>query len=189
MAAAQLPTLDPASYLQQEREATEKSEYLNGQVYAMAGASREHNQLVFNLAGLLHGPLRGSPCSAYVNDMRVRSRTSEAYFYPDLTVVCNDAEFEDDEMNTLLNPVLIIEVLSPLTEGYDRGAKFAHYRQIESLREYVLIAQDRFSIERYIRSEDGQWILSEASTPESMVELTTIGCHLQVDEVYEKVSL
>ena len=189
MPAAQLPILDSATYLRQEREASEKSEYLNGQVYAMAGASREHNQLVFNLAGLLHSQLRGSPCSAYVNDMRVRSRVTEAYFYPDLTVVCNDAEFEDDEMDTLLNPILIIEVLSPSTEGYDRGAKFAHYRRMESLREYVLIAQDRYSIEHYIRSEDGQWILSEASTPESLVELTTIGCNLRVDEVYEKVRL
>ena len=99
MPAAQLPTVAPATYLQQEREATEKSEYLNGQVYAMAGASREHNQLVFNLAGLLHGQLRGSPYSAYINDTRVRSPATEAYFYPDLTVVCNDAEFEDDEMD------------------------------------------------------------------------------------------
>ena len=186
MPAAQLPTVDPATYLQQEREATEKSEYLNGQVYAMAGASREHNQLVFNLAGLLHSQLRGSPCSAYINDMRVRSRATEAYFYPDLTVVCNDAEFEDDEMDTLLNPVLIIEVLSPSTEGYDRGAKFAHYRRMESLREYVLIAQDRYSIERYIRGDDGQWTLSEANSPESLIELVTIGCQLRVDEVYEK---
>lgn len=189
MPAAQRPTVDPATYLQQEREATEKSEYLNSQVYAMAGASHEHNQLVFNLAGLLHSQLRGSPCSAYINDMRVRSRATEAYFYPDLTVVCNDAEFEDDEMDTLLNPVLIIEVLSPSTEGYDRGAKFAHYRRMESLREYVLIAQDRYSIERYVRSGDGQWTLSEANSPESLVELVTIGCQLRVDEVYEKVRL
>lgn len=189
MPAVQHPMLDPAAYLQQEREANEKSEYLNGQTYAMAGASREQNQLVFNLAGLLHGQLRGSPCSAYVNDMRVRSRTTEACFYPDLTVVCNDAEFEDDEQDTLLNPVLIVEVLSPSTEGYDRGAKFAHYRRIESLREYVLIAQDRYSIERYLRDENGQWVLSEATAPTSQVELTTIASQLQVSEVYEKVEL
>lgn len=189
MPVVQQLTLDPATYLQQERKATEKNEYLNGQVYAMAGASREHNQLVFNLAGLLHGQLRGSPCSAYVNDMRVRSHSTEAYFYPDLTVVCDDAEFEDEEMDTLLNPVLIIEVLSPSTEGYDRGAKFAHYRRMESLREYVLIAQDRYSIERYIRDDSGHWVLSEANTPASVVDLTSIGCHLQVDEVYEKIDL
>jgi len=92
-------------------------------------------------------------------------------------------------MDTLLNPVLIIEVLSPSTEGYDRGAKFAHYRRMEYLREYVLIAQDRYSIERYIRSDDGLWTLSEANSPESLIELVTIGCQLRVDEVYEKVRL
>ncbi|PIE44170.1 MAG: hypothetical protein CSA50_01800 [Gammaproteobacteria bacterium] len=189
MPAAQLPALDPATYLKQERKATEKSEYLNGHVYAMAGASREHNQLVFNLAGLLHAQLRGSPCSAFVNDMRVRSDTTESYFYPDLTVVCSDAEFEDDEMDTLLNPVLIIEVLSPSTEGYDRGAKFAHYRRIESLHEYVLITQDRYSIERYVRNDGGLWTLSEVSTLDAAIELTTIGCRLQLNEVYEKVSM
>lgn len=188
MPAVQNQTLDSASYLQQERSTDTKSEFINGQIYAMAGASREHNQLVFNLAGLLHPQLRNKPCSAYVSDMRVRSKATEAYFYPDLTVVCGDSQFEDEQQDTLLNPVLIVEVLSSSTEGYDRGAKFAHYRRIESLREYILIAQDRYSIERYKRNEAGQWLLAdEAGLADAVVVLEGIECELRLAEVYEKV--
>ena len=189
MPASQQPVLSLQDYLRQERSAAQKSEYINGQAYAMAGASREHNQLTFNLAGLLHPQLRNTPCTAFVADMRVRSRPTEAWFYPDLTVVCGEARFEDDQQDTLLNPVLIIEVLSPSTEGYDRGAKFAHYRRMESLQEYVLVAQDRYSIECYRRTTDGQWLLAEVTTPDAGITLQAIGCQLLVSEVYEKVGI
>lgn len=188
MPAVENRILSTATYLQQERNSAEKSEYINGQIYAMAGASREHNQLVFNLAGLLHPQLRNKPCSAYIADMRVRSQATEAYFYPDLTVVCGETQFEDAQQDTLLNPVLIIEVLSSSTEGYDRGAKFAHYRRIESLREYILIAQDRYSIERYQRNDAGQWLLAdEANSADAVIALDAIQCELNLSEVYEKV--
>lgn len=187
MSAAIQSYLTPNTYLLQERQNTERHEFMNGQVYAMAGASREHNQLVFNLAGLLHAQLRQKPCSAFVADMRVRTRPNEAYFYPDLTVVCGDLQFEDEHSDTLTNPTVIIEVLSPSTEGYDRGAKFAHYRRLASLQEYVLVAQERLSIERYVKNELGQWLLFEATEPDDVIPLTTIGCSLTIRDVYEKV--
>lgn len=187
MPAAIQSYLTPSAYLMQERQSIERSEFINGQIYAMAGASREHNQLVFNLAGLLHAQLRQKPCSAFVADMRVRTRANEAYFYPDLTVICGDMQFEDEESDTLTNPTLIIEVLSPSTEGYDRGAKFAHYRRLDSLQEYVLVAQDRLSIERYVKNEQGQWLLFEASEWDEVIVLETISCTLTVRDVYEKV--
>lgn len=187
MLAAIQSYLTPSAYLVQERQSTERSEFIHGQIYAMAGASREHNQLVFNLAGLLHAQLRQKPCSAFVADMRVRTRPNEAYFYPDLTVVCGDMQFEDEESDTLTNPTLIIEVLSPSTEGYDRGAKFAHYRRLASLQEYVLVAQDRLSIERYVKNEQGQWLLFEATEGDEVIVLATIGCTLTISDVYEKV--
>ncbi|WP_298610068.1 Uma2 family endonuclease [uncultured Thiothrix sp.] len=187
MALAQRASFTPSEYLQQERHSSERHEYIQGQIYSMAGASREHNQLVFNLAGLLHAQLRQRPCSAFVADMRVRTRINEAYFYPDLSVVCGAMQFEDETSDTLTNPILIIEVLSPTTEGYDRGAKFAHYRRLESLREYILVAQDRVSIERYTRNAQGQWLLSEATELEQTLQLEAIGCELGVKAVYEKV--
>ena len=116
MSAAVQSYLTSNAYLAQERQSTERSEFINGHIYAMAGASREHNQLVFSLAGLLHAQLRQKPCSAFVADMRVITRPNEAYFYPDLTVVCGEMQFEDKESDTLTNPTLIIEFLSPSTE-------------------------------------------------------------------------
>lgn len=187
MSVAVPPYLTPSAYLTQERRSTERSEFINGQIYAIAGASRKHNQLVFNLAGLLYAQLRQKPCSAFVADMRVRTRPNEAYFYPDVTVVCGEMQFEDEESDTLTNPTLIIEVLSPSTEGYDRGAKFAHYRRLASLQEYVLVAQERLSIERYVKNEQGQWLLFEATEWNDVIPLETIGCTLTVREVYEKV--
>lgn len=179
--------LSTTDYLHGERQVPEKHEYIQGQIYAMAGASREHNQLVFNLAGLLHAQLRAKPCSAFVADMRVRTRPNEAYFYPDLAVVCGELQFEDAQSDTLLNPSVIIEVLSPSTEGYDRGAKFAHYRRLDSLQEYLLVAQDRLSIECYRRAPQGQWLLSEFNEWQQEIQLPSLGCVLRMQDVYEKV--
>lgn len=184
--ASQLSTTD---YLNGERQAPEKHEYIQGQIYAMAGASREHNQLVFNLAGLLHAQLRSKPCSAFVADMRVRTRPNEAYFYPDLALACGELQFEDEHSDTLLNPSVIIEVLSPSTEGYDRGAKFAHYRRLDSLQEYILVAQDRLSIECYRRASQGQWLLSETNEWQQEIQLQSLGCVLRMQDVYEKVGV
>ena len=128
------PYVSPQEYLVIEREATYKSEYFNGEMFAMAGASRRwHNLLVTNIVGEIRQQLKGRQCNIYANDMRVRIPSTGLYTYPDVIVVCGEEQFEDDELDTLLNPTLIIEVLSKSTAGYDKGEKFAHYRQLDSL--------------------------------------------------------
>ena len=178
--------LTPAEYLVLERKATTKSEYLNGRVYAMVGASREHNLIAVNMASELHGQLRERPCETYINDMRVKIAPAGLYTYPDVVVVCEKPRFEDADLDTLLNPTVLIEVLSPSTEAYDRGEKFAHYRQLESLREYLLVAQNRVCVERYFR-QGAQWLLTEFSVRDDEIDLVSIGCQLSLRAIYAKV--
>jgi Uma2 family endonuclease len=175
-------------YLELERRADCKSEFINGQIYAMSGANRRHNQITFNLAGLLHSQLRGRPCEAYVTDMRVKISSTGMYAYPNVAALCGEALFEDTHLDTLINPTLIIEVLSPSTEAYDRGGKFSHYRKIQSLMEYVLIAQDRYSVERFLRQED-QWLFSESTDLSDVVHLQLIQCDLLLRDIYDKVTI
>jgi Uma2 family endonuclease len=173
-------------YLTLERSASCKSEFHNGEIYAMTGASRKHNLITVNIARELSIQLKKRPCEAYISDMRVKAAEARSYHYPDITVVCGTPQFEDAHLDALLNPTLLIEVLSPSTEAYDRGGKFAHYRKIPSLREYVLVAQDQPTIERYVRHED-VWILTEAAGLEASVPLASIDCILSLSEIYDKV--
>jgi Uma2 family endonuclease len=173
-------------YLALERSAPYKSEFHDGQIYAMTGASREHNLITVNIAGELRNQLKKRPCEAYMNDMRVKAADARSYHYPDIVVLCGTPQFEDEQVDTLLNPTVLIEVLSPSTEAYDRGGKFAHYRKIVTLREYLLVTQDQPSIERYLRQGDG-WILTEAVGLEASVPLESIDCVLSLREVYDKV--
>ncbi len=141
-------------YLTLERSASYKSEFRDGQIYAMTGASRKHNLVSGNIYRELSMQLKKRSCEAYINDMRVKATEALSYYYPDVAVVCGTPQFEDAQVDTLLNPTLLIEVLTPSTEAYDRGKKFAHYRKIASLREYLLVAQDQPNIERYVRRGD-----------------------------------
>ncbi len=175
----------PAEYLALERAAEYKSEYLDGYIYAMTGASREHNLIAYNIAGELRNQLKDRPCEAYIADMRVKAGLARSYRYPDITVVCGQPEFDDQRFDTLLNPTLLIEILSPSTEANDRGRKFAEYRSIPSLREYLLISQDEPRIERYARQAEG-WLLTVAEGWEAVVKLDAIGCVLDLREVYRK---
>lgn len=176
------------AYLALERSAPYKSEFYDGQIYAMTGASREHNLITVNIAGELRSQLKQQPCEAYVNDMRVKAAQAHSYYYPDVAVVCGAPKFEDGQFDTLLNPTVLIEVLSPSTEAYDRGGKFTHYRKIPGLREYLLVAQDQPSIEHYVRQGDA-WLLTEAVGLEAAVPLDSIGCVLSLREIYDKVPL
>ena len=171
-------------YLAFERASQEKHEFVGDQVYLMTGASRRHNLIVVNIVMALGGQLRGKPCEMYANDMRVR--VGRDFFYPDVSVVCGEPQFAGEEFDTLLNAALIIEVLSPSTEQYDRGRKFEKYRALDSLREYVLVAQDRPQIERYIRQDDG-WLLTEAAGLDSALELVTAGARLPLAEIYDRL--
>ncbi|HVF49034.1 MAG TPA: Uma2 family endonuclease [Pyrinomonadaceae bacterium] len=180
--------LTPAEYLAIERKAEYKSEYIDGVMVGMTGASREHNLIVFNLAGLINPQLKGQPCEGYVNDMRVRTPSTRPYTYPDVVVVRGEPQFEDETFDTLLNPTVIIEVLSDSTELYDRGKKFGFYRTIDSLAEYLLVAQNESRIEHYARQADGRWLLADYRAPEESVELASIQCRLTLGEVYDKVA-
>lgn len=176
-------------YLAFERASDERHEFIDGQVYLMAGASENHNLITANVIIALGSQLRGRPCKLYPSDMRVRIGGRDDYHYPDISVVCGEAQIEDDEQDTLLNPTLIVEVLSPSTEQFDRGKKFENYRLLPSLQEYVLIAQDRAHIEHYVRQEGGTWLYSEVKGLDAVGEITlpSIGCSLSMADVYDKV--
>lgn len=178
--------LTPEAYLALERKATIKSEYLDGQMYAMSGATREHNLVCGNVFGELRNQLKGSACEVYTNDMRVKVISAVLYIYPDVLVVCDEPRFEDDSFDTLLNPTALFEILSPSTEAYDRGAKFGYYRQLDFMQEYTLVSQDCRRVEHYLRQGD-QWILTEFSNPEDLVRLTSINCELSLREIYARV--
>lgn len=180
--------LTPEEYLTFERKAGYKNEYIDGEVFAMTGASREHNLITINLGREVSQQLRGRLCEAYASEMRVRI-PERGYMYPDLVVVCGQPRFEDGHLDTLLNPTVIIEVLSDLTERYDRGKKFGLYRTIESLAGYVLVAQDEYRVEQYVKQPDGRWLLSDHRSPGDVVELASVQCALALREVYEKVTL
>jgi Uma2 family endonuclease len=180
--------LTPQEYLEIERRAETKSEFFNGEMWAMSGARRPHNVIVSNLTSSLVGQLEEAPCEVYAADMRVRVSDTGLYTYPDVVVACDEIEFLDEREDTLLTPTLIIEVLSDSTESYDRGDKFAHYRRLPSLREYVMVAHNRIRVERFERRGD-EWVLTELDRLEDVLELTSIDCRLTLAEVYRKVAL
>ncbi len=176
-----------AEYLAMESASDIKHEYYEGEVFVMAGASPNHDQIAGNTFASLHSQLRKRPCRVYSSDIRLRVNVTRLYTYPDIKVVCAEPQFTSDKPQTLLNPTLIVEVLSPSTEKVDRGKKFQHYRRLESLQEYVLISQDNPRIERFLRQADSTWVLKEAVGLEATLELTSIQCTLVLADVYEKV--
>jgi Uma2 family endonuclease len=181
--------LTPEQYLEIERKAEYKSEYFKGEMFTMAGAKRAHNQLVAHLVRELDQQLRSRPCDVYPSEMRVYVPATRLYTYPDVTVVCGEPRFLDDQRDTLLNPGLVVEVLSPSTEAYDRGRKFDQYKSIESLREYFLVASDRVHADLYTRQADGRWLLSSADRLEDSLTLASVGAQLTLADLYEKVDL
>ena len=189
MDAQRTPHLSPEEYLAVERLSEFRSEYLEGEMFAMAGGSRRHNLIVTNIVRELSTQLRRRACEVYSNDQRVHIPATGLYTYPDIVVVCGEPRFEDESFDTLLNPKLLIEVLSPTSEAYDRGKKFEHYRTIDSLSEYVLVAQDEPRVEQYLRQEDGRWLFTAAAGLEASLALPSIQCELSLAEVYEKVEI
>jgi Uma2 family endonuclease len=181
--------LSPEEYLAIERQAACKSEYVAGEMFAMAGASRRHNLIVANVIRVLSNQLLESACNVYPSNMRLKIRKTGRYTYPDVVVACADEQFEDEQDDTLLNPVVIIEVLSESTEAYDRGKKFEDYQSIESFTEYLLIAQDHHSIERYVRQDEKHWTYAAFHSLEEVVPLSTIGCQLILKDIYVRVDV
>lgn len=181
--------LTPEEYLAIERRAETKSEYFGGEMFAMVGASRKHNLIATNIVISVGQQLKKRPCELYTSDMRVKIPATGLYTYPDVTVACGEPKFEDEFVDTLLNPTLIVEVLSASTASYDRIKKFGYYRTIESLAEYLLVAQDEHKVEQYAKQSDGRWMLSDIRSLEGVVELASIECRLMLADVYDKVSL
>lgn len=183
----QEPCLTPEEYLARERRAEVKSEYVCGKIVAMSGASRRHNLISLNVGTQFNTQLATSPCEAYTSDIRVRVSEAGAYRYPDVVVACGEPQFEDRELDTLLNPTVIVEVLSDSTEETDRGSKFVQYRQIQTLTDYLLISQNRICIEHYTRQTEQQWLFVEVTDLAATISLPSIGCVLRLSEVYRKV--
>ena len=177
----------PEEYLEAERKAALRSEYADGQVFAMSGASRKHNRIAFNIAHVLGEQFRGGSCQVFGLDLKVRVKPRGPYYYPDLAVVCGEPQFQDVSEDVLLNPKVIIEILSPSTESYDRGGKFQEYRQLESLGEYLLVAQDHVQVDHFVRKPDGHWDFSSTGTLDAVVELPTIGARLKASDIYDRV--
>jgi Uma2 family endonuclease len=188
MAAEIKPRLSFDEYLAIESKAEYKSEFVDGRMHGMAGASPEHNLIVVNVGSELRAQLKSKHCRGYASDMLLRIEAKHSGRYPDVTVVCGESKFyKNQNLDALLNPTLLVEVLSPSTENYDRGIKAEEYRSIITLKEYLLIAQDRCHLEQYLRQSDNQWLLTEFSKLEDNLFLPSINCHLLLREVYENV--
>ncbi|HEV2764812.1 MAG TPA: Uma2 family endonuclease [Pyrinomonadaceae bacterium] len=175
-------------YLEFERRSGERHEYLDGQVYLMAGESLAHSQICVNVSGELRALLRGGPCQVLSPNMKVRAGRGDLYAYPDASVVCGEPALHDERGDVLTNPSVVVEVLSPSTEAYDRGEKFFRYRQLETLTDYLLVAQDRPRVDHYTRQPDGRWLLSTASELSASVRLVSLNCELRLDAIYERVA-
>jgi Uma2 family endonuclease len=179
--------ITPEEYLKRERAAQFKSEYHAGRMYAMAGTSYRHGLIVGNLAKILGLALDDTPCAIVPGDLRVRVTPEGLYTYPDIVVICGDPKFADDQNDTLLNPTLIIEVLSSSTEALDRGLKAAQYRKIESLQEHVLVSQQEPHVETFRRRKSLEWLLLEQEGLDGVCQLESIGCNLHLADIYKKL--
>lgn len=178
--------LTPEEYLDWERKAPFKNEYLSGQILAMSGASLAHNVITGNIFNGLYNQLVNRDCETYTGKMRVKARPITSYFYPDVTVVCDEPRFEDDVFDTLLNPTVVVEVLSRSTAAYDKGEKFKSYKQLTSLQEYILVSQDRVNVERHFRLGT-QWRAIEFQEFADILSLDSIRCELPLGHIYRRV--
>ncbi len=186
MASLQKQWLTPDQYLEIERLAETRSEYISGEMLAMTGNTKEHGYIVFNIVGDLRAAIRGGPCVGFASDMRAQA-TESSYFYPDVVLACNGPKFLSTYLDTLVNPTVVFDVLSKSTEAFDRGEKFRLYRSMQSLQQYVLVSADRAHVEWYTRLQDGIWNLAEADGLESSFPVASAGCVLRLADVYEGV--
>ncbi|NEV61242.1 Uma2 family endonuclease [Thiorhodococcus minor] len=184
------PSMTFEDWLAAERVALDsRSEYVGGELFAMTGGSESHNLIAANVVGELRNQFRSLPCRVYGSDMKICAPIAEAGFYPDVSVVCGERQFHDDRRDVLINPTLIVEVLSDSTEAYDRGDKFVAYRGLPSLQIYLLISQSRIRAELYVRQPDDTWSLSTYSDPQARIPLAAVDASLAIAEVYDKTDL
>jgi Uma2 family endonuclease len=189
MAAQPIPRLTPEQYLEIERGSDRRHEYFNGEMLAMSGGSLRQSVIIFNLGSELRIALKPRRCTVTGQDMRTSVAYAGLYTYPDIVVICDEPQYVDNRQDTITNPSLIIEVLSPSTEAYDRGAKFAQYRKIDSLQEYALVSQTEARVEIFRRQPNGQWVFSDFVGLEATCVFESIECRVPLAEVYDKVTL
>ncbi len=182
-------------YLNWERQADERSEFVDGEIYAMAGESGAHGDISMNLAGMLQNQLKGTPCRARTKDSKVRSGAMKEHLgrgmisYPDMVVICGEVEYHDDQKDVIVNPKVILEVLSDSTEEFDRGTKFIRYRNFNpTLTDYILISQTESHVEHYLRLENGQWLLREYDGLDKSFQIDSINCTISLSELYDRVA-
>ncbi len=187
MLAKQQKYYTPEEYLALEESADYRSEYYQGEIFAMSGGSANHNRLAGNLYLALRENLEGKSCEAFITDMRLLVKKTGLYTYPDVMVVCGRLQFVKGRTDTLTNPVLIVEVLSEATQAYDRGAKFELYRGLDSLQDYVLIDQARVYVEYFHKLADGRWLLTELNSLEAVLKLESVEVELPLSRIYERV--
>jgi len=190
MSAQEKPHLSAEEYLAIEHQAEEKSEFVDNEIFLMAGTSKEYNTITMNTSGELYLQFKQRPCQVFSNDMRVSINVNVRgnYVYSDVIALCDEPEFAYEHKDNLLNPALIVEVLSSSTETYDRGRKFELYRQLPSVQEYLLVTQDRYHIEHYQRQADGAWLLHEYNEPADVIELACVEATLCLADVYARLS-
>lgn len=181
-------------YLEIEREADERSEFVDGEIYAMAGESGRHGDVSANLVGIFVAELRGKPCRTRTKDTKVRSGSLKERFgrdmisYPDIVIICGEPEYHDKHKDVVLNPTVIVEVLSDSTAEFDRGTKFMRYRSYNpTLTDYILVSQDEAHVEHYIRQENGDWLLREYYETDKIFPIDSIACSLNLADVYDRV--
>ncbi|MEX1117410.1 MAG: Uma2 family endonuclease [Terrimicrobiaceae bacterium] len=179
--------LKSAEYLAIERAADTRSEFFEGEMFAMAGTTKNHVRIVMNFGGELRAKLKGRECEAFATDLRIKVQANGLYTYPDLLVACGGLVFEDDQLDTLINPTLIVEVLSDSTERYDRVKKFDLYRAIPSLKEYVLVSQSEHRVEQFLRQPNEEWTLRITTDPTAFIALPSIDCEVPLAEIYDRV--
>ncbi len=181
--------LTAAEYLKTERAADAKHEFLDGELFALSGGSHLHSLIATNLTGELRNRLKGKPCQTLNSDMRVKVAATSLYAYPDVQVACGDLQFEDEHNDALLNPKVIIEVLSPTTASWDRGKKFWHYRHLESLTDYVLVSQDEWLVEDHRLQANGGWLLETVEGANASLRLENIDCEIPLREIFDGTKL
>ena len=179
--------ISPEQYLEMERASETKNEYFNGEVFAMSGASLNHNIVVSTVNTIVLPFLKGKACNMFGSDLRIHIPKNSLYTYPDFSIICGKPEMTDDIKDTVINPSVIIEVLSKSTKDYDRGTKFNLYRSIKTLKEYVLIDSTSISVEVFTRQENNSWILTEFKQLSESFFITTIGLTLHLADIYEDV--
>jgi Uma2 family endonuclease len=184
---ARVKKFTPAEYLTLERTSAYRSEYFQGEIFAMAGGTPRHSLIQTNLTGELRQALKGNSCTTYNSNLRILVDQTGLYTYPDASIVCGPLEIAEGQPDVVLNPTVLFEVLSVSTEAYDRGQKFGNYRQIESLREYVLVSQKEILVERFQRNSDNSWTLTESRGIDSQMALTSVGITIPLMEIYDKV--